>query len=90
MRTRLALLIISIREVTSSPSNLLMQVHLLDYNEETGVLDKTVFMHSAGEIWSVIFVVNNFLLYHCPYLQSLPQEPEHQSGRQRPAMHLLQ
>jgi len=36
-----------------------MQVHLLDYNEETGVLDKTVFMHSAGEIWSVIFVVDN-------------------------------
>ena len=29
----------------------LFQVHLLDYNEETGVLDKSVFMHPAGEIW---------------------------------------
>ena len=27
------------------------KVHLLDYNEDIGVLDKTVFMHSAGEIW---------------------------------------
>lgn len=27
------------------------QVHLLDYNEDIGVLDKTVFMHPAGEIW---------------------------------------
>lgn len=33
-----------------SPSCLL-KVHLLDYNEDIGVLDKTVFMHPAGEIW---------------------------------------
>ena len=28
-----------------------LKVHLLDYNEDIGVLDKTVFMHPAGEIW---------------------------------------
>lgn len=30
------------------------QVHLLEYCEETGVLDKTVFLHSCGEIWYVL------------------------------------
>ncbi len=32
------------------------QVHLLDYNEESGFLDKTVFMHSAGEIWYAVLL----------------------------------
>lgn len=27
------------------------QVHLLDYSDETGVLDKTVYLHPQGEIW---------------------------------------
>ena len=27
------------------------QVHLLEYDEERGILDKTVFFHSQGEIW---------------------------------------
>jgi isopentenyl diphosphate isomerase/L-lactate dehydrogenase-like FMN-dependent dehydrogenase len=27
------------------------QVHLLEYDEEAGVLDKTVYVHSQGEIW---------------------------------------
>ena len=27
------------------------QVHLLDYDEESGVLDKTVYQHDRGEIW---------------------------------------
>lgn len=27
------------------------QVHLLEYDEERGVLDKTVHPHSQGEIW---------------------------------------
>lgn len=27
------------------------QVHLLEYDEETGVLDKAVHVHSQGEIW---------------------------------------
>ena len=33
---------------TCSLSLPLLQVHLLDYNEDTGVLDKTVFSHPAG------------------------------------------
>lgn len=27
------------------------QVHLLEYDEEKGVLDKTVYLHPEGEIW---------------------------------------
>lgn len=27
------------------------QVHLLEYDEERGVLDKTVYAHAHGEIW---------------------------------------
>lgn len=27
------------------------QVHLLEYDEERGILDKTVHLHSQGEIW---------------------------------------
>jgi len=27
------------------------QVHLLEYCEDTGVLDKTVYGHSSGELW---------------------------------------
>ena len=27
------------------------QLHLLDYSDETGVLDKTVYLHPQGEIW---------------------------------------
>ena len=29
------------------------QVHLLEYDEDTGILDKTVYLHSQGEIWYV-------------------------------------
>lgn len=29
------------------------QVHLLEYDEERGILDKTVHQHSPGEIWLV-------------------------------------
>eukprot|EP00731_Ephydatia_muelleri_P009048 Em0004g1386a len=29
------------------------QVHLLEYDEDTGVLDKVVFAHPAGEIWHI-------------------------------------
>ncbi len=29
------------------------QVHLLEYSEDTGVLDKTVYTHAPGEIWCV-------------------------------------
>lgn len=29
------------------------QVHLLEYDEERGILDKTVHLHSQGEIWCV-------------------------------------
>ena len=29
------------------------QVHLLEYCEDTGVLDKTVYSHSPGEIWYI-------------------------------------
>ena len=28
-----------------------MQVHLVEYDEETGVLNKMTFTHSSGEIW---------------------------------------
>ena len=27
------------------------QVHLLDYSDETGVLDKIIYLHPQGEIW---------------------------------------
>lgn len=27
------------------------QVHLLEYDEEKGILDKTVHLHAQGEIW---------------------------------------
>ena len=28
-----------------------LQLHLLEYNDDTGVLDKTAFQHPAGEQW---------------------------------------
>ena len=27
------------------------QVHMLEYDEEKGILDKTLYLHSVGEIW---------------------------------------
>lgn len=38
------------------------QVHLLEYSEDTGVLDKTVYLHPAGEIWYVECVSGKYLL----------------------------
>ena len=29
------------------------QLHLLEYDDDLGVLDKSVFLHPAGEIWCV-------------------------------------
>ena len=31
----------------------LLQVHLIDFDDESNLVNKHIFMHSAGEIWLV-------------------------------------
>lgn len=44
-----------------------MQVHLLEYNDDTGVLDKTAFPHSAGDC-----MVAAVILYSVAVLDKVP------------------
>ena len=41
------------------------QVHLIDFDDESNVINKNVFMHSAGEIWSVFYCLLSLLFIIC-------------------------